>query len=954
MPFPWIVPSALWLVLHLTAGPCRKGVVSASRAAQVCAKGTVTASPCCAIPGGTSVTLSCQLTAPRGCCWAGIFLNSSEQVRAQGGWVSKTFLLTAHGRHSFICKCICGDKRNIVCGIDIHCGNPPDEPRNVSCIQKGTRGHATCSWHKGRLTYLHTAYEIELSNGTDAFSFPEETPSQDFGSGALSKLDFDSNYTVVVSASNPLGNASSQPLTFMLIDIVKPHPPEFWVEFDDSSATSCTIRWQDEAPAQHYRLRYRPLGRHGWSTVESFSRDKYHLQGLEPDTAYEFQLSCRILPGRGLWSDWSSSQGSTPAAVPRATLDVWYRQQELDSGHQNLSLFWKALSRSEAGGRILGYTVTLEALEQGKLLAQSHRTTQTSFSRVTPRVAHRVTVTAQNPRGSSVPTAVLTHLGSPDLPPPQRVSAVGLGNSSILVSWSPPAGAALPVGGFVVEWAEPWREPGLQPQQGWVKLSPSQLSTVIAEHIRDNVCYQILVSALYQDRAGQAASVRGNSTAQAPSAGPQMFATPWASGVLVSWEEIPAPQQRGCITGYHIYLHRRDGQGQPEVHAVPAGIAPRSLHVPHLEPDQPHELWMTAATAAGEGPRGNSDSVCLESAGGWVTLVIICSFLVLSACLCSVPPARRVFQWLLSLLLPEWQSKAIPDPANATWAKSLAATKAELSAPSSPFLPCGFEEPEPSPVEETSGAPPEPPMPGDKLGVGSAGHGDWAQESPAEEQQLPELYQRLVVEEMEPPEPEYISNPVTLSPECVPEYISNPITLSPESVPVPEPQYISNPATLSPESVPVPEPISNPITLSPQSVPVPEPEHISNPVTLSPIPVPEPISNPGTLSPVPEYISNPITLSPVPVPEPISNPITLSPVPVPESISNTVTLSPVPVPEPQYISNPATLSLSPVPAPEPDPSPFSPFPTAFLPPALSCRGNLTLDRVKLSGSSFPS
>lgn len=55
-----------------------------------------------------------------------------------------------------------------------------------------------------------------------------------FGSQALSKLDFDSNYTVVVSASNKLGNASSQPLTFMLIDIGKaPLPtsqpaPDLW------------------------------------------------------------------------------------------------------------------------------------------------------------------------------------------------------------------------------------------------------------------------------------------------------------------------------------------------------------------------------------------------------------------------------------------------------------------------------------------------------------------------------------------------------------------------------------------------------------------------------------------------------------------------------------------------------------------------------------------------------
>ncbi|XP_023788036.1 interleukin-12 receptor subunit beta-2 isoform X3 [Cyanistes caeruleus] len=187
-----------------------------------------------------------------------------------------------------------------------------------------------------------------------------------------------------------------------------------------------------------------------------------------------------------------------------------------------------------------------------------------------------------------------------------------------------------------------------------------------------------------------------------------MFATPWASGVLVSWEEIPAPQQRGCITAYHIYLHRSSRQGQPEVHG----------------------------------------------AGDWLTLVLICSFLILSACVCSVPPARKVFQWLLSLLLPQWHSKAIPDPANATWARSLTATKAELSAPSSPFLPSGFQEPETTPVEESWAEPPEP---GDKLLLGSAGsRGHW-----------PQLYQRLLLE------PEYISSPgpSARSPEPEPEPI---------------------------------------------------------------------------------------------------------------------------------------------------------------------------------------
>ncbi|NWZ84668.1 I12R2 protein, partial [Poecile atricapillus] len=78
-----------------------------------------------------------------------------------GGSVSKTFLLSSHGKHTFTCKSICGDKAKLVCGIDILAGNPPDEPRNVSCIQFGTRGRPTCTWHKGRFTYLDTAYGIE-------------------------------------------------------------------------------------------------------------------------------------------------------------------------------------------------------------------------------------------------------------------------------------------------------------------------------------------------------------------------------------------------------------------------------------------------------------------------------------------------------------------------------------------------------------------------------------------------------------------------------------------------------------------------------------------------------------------------------------------------------------------------------------------------------------------------
>ncbi|KFP24250.1 Interleukin-12 receptor subunit beta-2, partial [Colius striatus] len=78
-----------------------------------------------------------------------------------GSSVSTTFVVHSYGTHTFTCKRICPHETKLICGIDIESGNPPDEPRNVSCVQQGLEGHPTCSWDKGRLTHITTAYAIQ-------------------------------------------------------------------------------------------------------------------------------------------------------------------------------------------------------------------------------------------------------------------------------------------------------------------------------------------------------------------------------------------------------------------------------------------------------------------------------------------------------------------------------------------------------------------------------------------------------------------------------------------------------------------------------------------------------------------------------------------------------------------------------------------------------------------------
>ncbi|NWR73707.1 I12R2 protein, partial [Centropus unirufus] len=75
--------------------------------------------------------------------------------------VSTVFPVLMYGKHVFTCKIVCGYKKKLICGIDIESGKPPDEPRNVSCIQYGTDGHPTCTWDKGGLTYINTRYVIQ-------------------------------------------------------------------------------------------------------------------------------------------------------------------------------------------------------------------------------------------------------------------------------------------------------------------------------------------------------------------------------------------------------------------------------------------------------------------------------------------------------------------------------------------------------------------------------------------------------------------------------------------------------------------------------------------------------------------------------------------------------------------------------------------------------------------------
>ncbi|XP_067892543.1 interleukin-12 receptor subunit beta-2 isoform X2 [Heterodontus francisci] len=707
-------------------------ILCKNKGAESCANGEMQVSPAPVIRLGSSINVSCILKGSfyNECTDQQLLIIKDNTKRLITVQIS-TNAVTAHIpkfenlKSSFACKLQCNTEY-LICGIDIKAGNPPDQPKNLKCIQNGRDGDVTCSWDVGQVSHISTNHVLRFRNESHSFiaSATSAEPStgkctrhrkslehQRLGFACESGHSFDpySVYTAWVTASNQLGNQASAVMNFTLDEIVKPNPPNISkVEFSSSSPIISTVYWQDQQNTELFEIRCRSTNSK-WEKKFLVNSTSCKVSDLEHFTEYEFQVRCKFQQTRGLWSDWSPSFVSkTPEAVPIGQLDVWYTMALSDPNNLKVTLLWKTLQVLESRGRILGYTITLQKSTKENTTIQEQQTINTWYTVGIPRTGCNVTVSAFNSKGNSPPTQL--HISYfTDLPPPRNISATYAGNNQFLIEWMEPEKLPAPVQGYVVEWTEVNGKVNLN--VNWNKLPPQKCSTTLTENIKPKTCFRISVYAIYESGAGRPLSTQSYSAHEAPLSGPIVFTDNTA---VIFWKNIPQDQKEGCIKSYTIYLQEENSELPPAIYR-PIDPTSRNYTIPDLKPGMVYIAWMTAVTGAGEGKNGKrhtfyirQKSILSLSDSNSIILIVVAGaslFAVIVSGFCLWQSVRKRIWSILSKLTSRLYERNIPDPANCTWAKEYTAIKDKMDltyADIQTGSTSTYEDPETLQVEEMS------------------------------------------------------------------------------------------------------------------------------------------------------------------------------------------------------------------------------------------------------------
>ncbi|XP_018596885.1 granulocyte colony-stimulating factor receptor [Scleropages formosus] len=481
------------------------------------------------------------------------------------GLLSSVLISSIQETRAHLTCCVCADTLcQIVNGVEIKAGYPPSTPQDLSCLTNLTKPYTLlCQWDPGVETHLQTAYTLHTkiwNPKTESKSYPVSNGVHKY---AVPRADFSllSKMQISVSATNALGQASSQELELVPMENASFDPPEVMEVQTEPNRYSCLkVRWrlsENQAWVKinlAVEMRWAPLNTQLWTSAVKHVDGLHTLEPLEVEqcgllhgTEYHFQLRVRYLPGP--WSDWSNSRsGYTLEKAPSGQLVTWLKVSVHPTQSQSVAqLFWKPSKQFQANSRNVSYYVFLRCHLDTRRRGAVCDTLREHCTFFLPKGVCKLYITARNKAGESSPTIVRIYQDTA-LEPVSELRVSPCGDNGLLVQWLSPSAAALT--GYTVEWSSLCDTDHIS----FDVVARNESSFLITGAIEPYTPYRISVYSMYQNGVGLPQTVEGCSKQKAPSAAPLLQVEEVGyTHVKLTWDEIPPDQRNGIIQSYTVY-----------------------------------------------------------------------------------------------------------------------------------------------------------------------------------------------------------------------------------------------------------------------------------------------------------------------------------------------------------------------------------------------------------------
>ncbi|ODN00362.1 Down syndrome cell adhesion molecule-like protein Dscam2 [Orchesella cincta] len=336
--------------------------------------------------------------------------------------------------------------------ILLYVQEPPDVPRNLHVIAKGSRlirlGWILTQNGNSPLKQFIVQHKLgELAGETQ-----ESRVSGNVFSETIRKLRPATSYVFTVIAENEVGKSEPSEGLEIKTDGEAPEGKARNVRVAAVSSSDIQVTWEHpEKDTWHGQLlgyyvgymRYREGEQYQFSTIERKEPilQEFLISGLVPFTSYEIVLQAYNGIGTGPMSD--AMVATTLEDVPNGAPEG-IQCSPLTS--DNLQLSWNPVTGEHARGLIKGYRVTLEQVDADSLdgngdtqLIRTTGTTNLIVNGLAKYTNYSIQVQAFTAVGNGPPSSPTYCQTEEDVPnSPAAIKAVVSSSSSITVSWQPP------------------------------------------------------------------------------------------------------------------------------------------------------------------------------------------------------------------------------------------------------------------------------------------------------------------------------------------------------------------------------------------------------------------------------------------------------------------------------------------------------------------------------------